>query len=159
MSTNDRCVRRSISEQTNYTAWSSFVRGYWLKNALGVGMFPPCGSGRNRAAARRFELESRGQQGLGVIGFWLGKHSPRRALLHHLAVAKHDDGIRKRAHDLEIVTDEKIGKLVAPLQLTQKIDDLRLHRDVERRSGLVEDEKFRLEHERACNRDPLALAA
>src|SRR4029453_9628680 len=121
MTTNDRCVRRSISEQTNYTAWSSFVRGYCTENALGIGMFPPQVSGRNRAAARRFKLESRGEQGLGVVGFRLGKHSPRRALLHHLAVTEHDDGIRKRTHDLQIVTDEKIGKLVAALQLAQKI--------------------------------------
>src|SRR5262245_32378225 len=116
-------------------------------------------SGRNRAAARRFELESCGKQGLGVIGFRLGKHSPRRTLLHYLAVTEHDDGIRKRAHDLEIVTDEKIGKLVAALQLAQKIDDLRLHRNVERRGRLVENEKFRFQHERTRNRDPLALTA
>src|SRR5262245_11196592 len=137
MNTNNRCVRRSISEQTNYTAWSSFVRGY-CKRASGRNV-PLRGSGRNSAAARRFELESRGEQGLGVIGFRLGKHSPRRTLLNYLAVTEHDDGIRKRAHDLQIVTDEKIGKLVAALQLAQKIDDLRLHRNVERRGRLVEN--------------------
>src|SRR5262245_5864101 len=102
MNTNDRCARRSISEQTNYTAWSSFVRGYCTEKRASGRNVPLRGSGRNNAAARRFELESRGEQRLGVIGFRLGKHSPRRTLLDYLAVTEHDDGIRKRAHDLQI---------------------------------------------------------
>ena len=43
---------------------------------------------RDHAAARRFELEGRRQQGLGVVGLGLGEHGPRRALLHHLAVTQ-----------------------------------------------------------------------
>src|SRR4030067_49 len=43
--------------------------------------------------------------------------------------------------------------------LRQEIDDLRLHRDVERGGRLIENEEFRLQHESARDGDPLALAA
>src|SRR5262245_65865823 len=107
---------------------------------------PLRGSGRNSAAARRFELESRGEQGLGVIGFRLGKHSPRRTLLNYLAVTEHDDGIRKRAHDLQIVTDEKIGKLVAALQLARS-EERRVGKECRCR-GVERDEKTEREREK-----------
>ena len=45
------------------------------------------------------------------------------------------------------------------LQLEQQIDDLRLHRDVERRDQLVGDQAFGLDGERARDADALALAA
>ena len=48
---------------------------------------------------------------------------------------------------------------MAPLELAQEIDDLRLHRHVERRGRLIEDEEFRLEHDGPGDGDALALAA
>src|SRR5262245_56907534 len=56
------------------------------------------------------------------------------------------------------MTDEKVGELVALLQVAQEIDDLRLHRHIKRRCRLVEDEKFRLEYKRPGDGDALALA-
>ena len=61
--------------------------------------------------------------------------------------------------DAQIVADEEIGEAVPLLQIAQQIDDLRLHRHVERRGRLVEHDEFRLEHHRAGDRDALALAA
>src|SRR5512134_1083933 len=78
-------------------------------------------SSRNHIPARRLELEGRRKQRLGVGGFRLGKDGLRRALLNDLAVTEHDDGVRKRPHDLEIMADEKIGKLMAALQFAQEI--------------------------------------
>src|ERR1051325_11427813 len=57
------------------------------------------------------------------------------------------------------MADEQIGEAVALLQFAQQIDDLRLHRHVERRGRLIEHEKARLQDERASDRDALALAA
>ena len=59
----------------------------------------------------------------------------------------------------QIVRDEEVRQLQLPLQIHQQIDDLRLHRDVERRHRLVENHERRVERERAGEPDPLALAA
>ena len=45
------------------------------------------------------------------------------------------------------------------LQLSQQVEDLRLHRDVERRGRLVADDQLRLHRQRARDGDALALAA
>ena len=63
------------------------------------------------------------------------------------------------ADHFQIVTDEEIGEAAPLLQIAQKIDDLRLHRHVERRGRLVEDDEFRLKHSRPGDRDALPLPA
>src|SRR5216110_526608 len=45
------------------------------------------------------------------------------------------------------------------LEIAQQVDDLRLHRHVERGRRLVEDDEARLQHHRARDRDALALPA
>ena len=45
------------------------------------------------------------------------------------------------------------------LQVHQQVDDLRLHRHVERRHRFVEDDERRVERERARQPDALPLAA
>ena len=55
--------------------------------------------------------------------------------------------------------DEEIRESEPLLEIEQQIDDLRLHRDVERRDGLVADDERRLEREGARQPDALALAA
>ena len=59
----------------------------------------------------------------------------------------------------EVVRDEDVGEVELALQVLQQVQDLRLHRDVERRDRLVADDQLRLERERARDPDPLALAA
>jgi hypothetical protein len=48
---------------------------------------------------------------------------------------------------------------VALLQVAQQVDDLRLHRHVERAGRLVEHDEPRLQHQRPGDGDALALAA
>src|SRR6187402_230068 len=79
--------------------------------------------------------------------------------LHHLAEVEHRYAVGDVAHHREIVRDEQIGELEALLQLDQQVDDLRLDVHVERGDRLVGDDEFRLERERARNRDALALPA
>ena len=59
----------------------------------------------------------------------------------------------------EVVRDEQVGQAELALQVAQQVDDLRLHRDVERRHRLVADDQARVERERAGDADALALPA
>jgi hypothetical protein len=104
-------------------------------------------------------LNAAGDQRLGVGRLRRAEHLLRGAALDDLAVAQHHDLVGQRAHHLEVVADEQIGELVALLQVAQQVDDLRLHAHVERRGRLVEHDEARLEHQRAGDRDALALAA
>ena len=63
------------------------------------------------------------------------------------------------AHHAEIVRDEQHRQAEPVLQVEQQVDDLRLHRDVERRDRLVGDDQRRIERQRARDADALALAA
>ena len=56
----------------------------------------------------------------------------------------HQDFVGERAHHLEVVADEQERDVEARLNLAQEVDDLRLHRDVERRRRFVEDEELGL---------------
>ena len=81
------------------------------------------------------------------------------ALLHDLAAIEHVDAVDDLADDREVVRDEEVGEPELLLQALEEVEDLRLHRDVERRDGLVADQDFRADGERAGDRDALALAA
>ncbi len=63
------------------------------------------------------------------------------------------------AHHAEIVGDEQHREAEPVLQLEQQVDDLRLHRDVERRDRFVRDHERRIERERAGDADALPLAS
>ena len=63
------------------------------------------------------------------------------------------------AHDAEVVRDEDEGEPAALLQPLQQQQYLRLDRNVEGGDGLVGNQQFRLQRERAGDADPLALAA
>ncbi|ABA48402.1 hypothetical protein BURPS1710b_2632 [Burkholderia pseudomallei 1710b] len=76
-----------------------------------------------------------------------------RPALHH----RHP--VRHRADHLQIVADEHVAQVVFSLQIRQQLQHLLLDRHVERARRLVEHEHARLQHERARDRDPLALAA
>jgi hypothetical protein len=56
------------------------------------------------------------------------------------------------------VRDEDIGEAEPLLQLGHEVQDLCLHRDVERGGRLVADQQIGLAGERTGNRDALALA-
>ena len=90
-----------------------------------------------------------------------------RVLVEELRAADLDDAAdvhdRDPVGDLadhrEVVRDEDVGEVELVLEALQQVQDLRLHRDVERRDRLVADDQLRLERERARDADPLPLAA
>ena len=59
----------------------------------------------------------------------------------------------------EVVADEEIGEAELVLQVAHQIEDLRLHRDIERRGRLVADDELGFGGQRARDRDPLPLPA
>src|SRR6185295_6558418 len=79
--------------------------------------------------------------------------------LDKAAEIHHRNFARDMFHDREIVADEEVGQPEVAAQIGEQIEDLRLHRDVERAGRLVADHDPRLEHQRARNRRALALPA
>ncbi len=59
----------------------------------------------------------------------------------------HRDPGRNVPDDREIVGDEDVGQTEPMLQIHQQVDDLRLHRDVERGHRLVADDQLRLDRQ------------
>ena len=73
--------------------------------------------------------------------------------------AHHRDAVGHVVDHREIVGDEQIGEAQFLLQILEQVEDLRLHRDVERRDRLVADQQVGAERQRARDADALALAA
>ena len=57
------------------------------------------------------------------------------------------------------MADKEIGQIEFASQVRQKVQYLRLNRNVERRHRFVEDDNARLRRQRAGNPDPLGLTA
>src|SRR3989440_11456112 len=132
-----------------------------VKNRLPIcrSWFGPARLGPDLALFERLEVEGRRHQGRRVSLLRLLEDPLGRPLLDHAAVTHDEDLVADGADDLQVVTDEEVGQLVARLQLAQEVDDLRLHRHVERGGRLVEDEEARLEEHGAGDGDALAVAA
>ncbi len=124
-----------------------------------VGRLGRRGLARPRAGDFRIWFEDRGEQRLRV--------RVARRVVDRVAVADLDDAsgihdgdaLRDVADDREVVGDEEIGQAELALQVREQVDDLRAHRDVERRDRLVGNDEFRRDRERARDPDALALAA
>ncbi len=81
----------------------------------------------------------------------------RRPVLHHVAGVHHHDRVRGLRDDAEVVRDEDHADLELALDLLDQLEDLRLHRHVERGRRLVADEDGRVV-ERAPSRSSRAGA-
>ena len=79
--------------------------------------------------------------------------------LDDLAEIHHRDPMADPLDHRHVVGDEEIGEAEFRLQLAEKVENPRLHRDVERRDALVGDDDLRRERQRAGDADALALAA
>src|SRR5215210_7062737 len=79
--------------------------------------------------------------------------------LHDLAEVHHGDPVRDVLDHGEVVGYEDVGEVELLLQVLQKVDDLRLDRDVQCRDGLVADDQARVQRDGPRYPDPLPLAA
>ena len=91
--------------------------------------------------------------------FGLTYSSSRVRDLDGLAEVHHHHPVGDVADDVEVVRDEDVGEPELLLQVLQQVEDLRLHRDVERRHRLVAEDQLRVDRERARDADPLPLPA
>ena len=78
---------------------------------------------------------------------------------HHAAMLHDGDAVGDLRDDAEIVGDEQNRGSLAPLQIADELQDLRLRRHIEGRRRLVRDQHPRLERQRHGDHGPLALAA
>ena len=82
-----------------------------------------------------------------------------RTPLDDLAVLHYADPVGDPPHDAEIVRDEQHRHAEVALELRQKLEDLRLDRDVERRRRLVRDQEVGPVRQRHRDHDALPLPA
>src|SRR3989442_4724777 len=82
-----------------------------------------------------------------------------RGELDDLSQIHHGDPIGDVTDNTQVVCDEDVGEAEAFLELIQQIQDLGLDRYVERGYRLIGDDKLRVERQRSCEADPLALAS
>ena len=80
-----------------------------------------------------------------------------RTDLDDLSQIHHHDLVADIPHDVEIVAYEKISQPVLLLEIGQKIQDLSFDRLVECGDGLVKDYDTRLQCQRTCDVDALAV--
>ncbi len=73
--------------------------------------------------------------------------------------AHHDDAVAQQAHHVEIVRHEQIAHAHRLLEVLQQVEHHRLHRDVERRGRLVEDDELWVQRDGARDADTRLLAA
>ena len=115
--------------------------------------------GRVRLRRRRIGLRLGREQRARIRMLGRGEHALDRALLDDLAALHHADPVGELAHDAEIVGDEQHRHAEPRLDVFQELQDLRLHRDVERGGRLVGDQQIGLVGERHGDHHALALAA
>ena len=82
-----------------------------------------------------------------------------RTKLNDFAEIHHRYPIGNVFYDGKIVRNKKQRQIHFAANFREKIDDLRLDRNVERRDGLIRHNQFWFDRQRARNRDALALAA
>ena len=111
--------------------------------------------------SRTFLVGSRqgGEQSLRIRMPGLSKEILSGADLRNLAEVHHRDTVAEMADHSQVVRDEEVGKTEPLLDVFQKVRDLPLNRDVQRRDRLVTDDQVRVERERSRDTDPLPLAA
>ena len=105
------------------------------------------GDDRRREQRLRVRVQRRREQ---LVG---------RGLLDDLAEVHDRDAVAEELDGREVVRDEEAGEAEVALEVAQQVEDRRLHRDVERRDGLVGDQQRRLHGEGAREADALALPA
>ena len=82
-----------------------------------------------------------------------GGHLDATPALHH-----HQTTAQMR-HHRQVMADHHVGQAAALAQIVKQVEDLGLHRGVQRRSGFIEQQNLRLQNQGACNRHALTLPA
>jgi 7,8-dihydro-6-hydroxymethylpterin-pyrophosphokinase len=100
-----------------------------------------------------------GQQRLGVRVSRAGEQLLGRRHLHDPAEVHHRDAIGDLPHHRQVVGHEQVAEPAFLLQPAQQLQDLCLHRDIQRADRLVAHHQPRFQGQRAGDADALPLAA
>ena len=100
-----------------------------------------------------------GNQRLRIRMFGFFKDDFGRGDFDDFAEIKQSHFVAHIADDAQVMGDKQVGQAELVLQILQQIQDLRLHRDIKRRSRLIEDNQARLNRQRAGDANALLLAA
>src|SRR5829696_649219 len=112
-----------------------------------------------RPAPARIGDRRRGEQRLRI---GVERAREQAALVGQLddpAEVHHRDAVAHVPHHGEIVADEQVSEAVLVLQIDEEVEHLRLHRDIERRDGLVGDDDVGIDRERLGDAEALTLPA
>src|SRR6266851_4156718 len=90
---------------------------------------------------------------------WIGENRIGRTALDNLAEIHDQDAIAEQPDHVEVVTDEEVGKAEPALEVVEQAQDYDLHRDVECRGRLVENQQLWLDDDRTRDADAGLLAA
>ena len=90
---------------------------------------------------------------------WRGEHRFRRPHLHDAAQIHDRDPVRQMAHQPQVVGNEQQRQAQAVLQFQQQVDDLRLHRHIQRGHRLIRNDQRRFHRQRSRDPYPLTLTA
>lgn len=122
----------------------------------GIGNLPAFGSSRLRSGS----WHRRGsQQQPGIRVNRVPEQLFRRRDFDDPPCIHHGDPVADVPNHPEIVRDENVRQPHVAFQVVEQVDDLRLHRNIERRNRLVRHHETRIHHQRAGDADPLPLTA
>ena len=118
-------------------------------------------AGKNDALAPggRIRHRDRGEQRFGVRMQRIAEQLARRRDFDDPAEIHHGDPVADVLDHGQIMRDEEIREAELALQIDQKVDDLRLHGDVERRDRLVANDQLRPRRQRPRDAETLPLSA
>ena len=111
------------------------------------------------SAAPRIGDRDRGHQRLRVGVTRVLEHRWLRTDLDQTSQIHDPNEVRYAFDDRDIVADEEEGQPQVGLQTCEEIQNLRLHRDVERGNRLVGYDEARMGRDRARNRNALPLSS
>ncbi len=113
------------------------------KRIGGRGARPQLGQVKARLGPQR-----RSQQGAAIGMLRKAEQRARLGLLDLLAQMHHGNAVGQMLDHGEVVTDENHGQAQLGFQLQQQVDDLRLHRHIQRRCRLVADQNAGFQDQR-----------
>ena len=104
------------------------------------------------------DLRYRRNERLGIGMSGCCQDLPGRCDFHQSTQIHHTDVIADVLHDRQIVRNEQQCDVPLALQANDEIQYLRLDGYIERRYGLISNQKLRIQRQRPGNADALALA-
>ena len=99
------------------------------------------------------------QKGLGIGVARRGEDTPARPLLDRPPEIHHQNIIGNALHNAKVMGDEDVGEFKFLLEILQKVQNLRLDRNIKGGYGFISDNQLRTQNERAGDGNTLALTA